>query len=148
MNDDDLAHVFTFGVLSGDFFDMIAQKSAILPWPIQLSTSMVAKKRTQPQTEQHNTQQPKWAAAALPSSGFSPLPPRIGQRHHQIMAPPHPMVPCKARAFGCALAAPLLLVWGVETQLIEKQRGGRGLELRWQPFGRETQQSTQSQRQR
>ena len=45
------------GWLSGAFLAMIAQKSAILPLPIQLSTSMVAKKRTQPQTQhtQHTT---------------------------------------------------------------------------------------------
>ena len=58
------------------------------------------------------------------------------------MAPPLPMVPCKARAVGCALAAPLSLVWCVEMQLIKKQRGGRGLGLRWPPFDDPMQQST------
>ena len=63
------------------------------------------------------------------------------------MAPPLPMDPCKARAVGCALNAPLSLVWGVETQPIEKQRGRWGLGLRWPPFDDATQQSTESWRQ-
>ena len=45
------------------------------------------------------------------------------------------MDPWKARAIGCALAAPLSLVLGAEMQPIKKQRGGRGLSLRWPPFG-------------
>jgi len=45
------------------------------------------------------------------------------------------MDPWKARTIGCALAAPLSLVLDAETQPIVKQRGGRGLSLRWPPFG-------------
>jgi len=45
------------------------------------------------------------------------------------------MDPWNACAIGCALAAPLSLVLGAETQPIEKQRGGWGLSLRWPPFG-------------
>ena len=84
MNDDDLAHVFTFGVLSGDFFDMIAQKSAILPVLILMSTSMVAKRPAHTTTKTQLTQhtQPKWASAGLPPSGFGPLPPWVEQRRH------------------------------------------------------------------
>ena len=55
-----------------------------------------------------------------------------------------PAVPPTHGAIGCALAASLSLVWGVETQPIEKQRGGRGLGLRWPLFGQETQQPTES----
>jgi len=81
---------------------------------------MVAKRCTQPQTQHTNTQQPKWAAAALPSSGFGPLPPWVGQRRHQIMAPPLPMVPCKARTIGLGGAAVGSPVWGAKMQPIEK----------------------------
>jgi hypothetical protein len=55
MNDDDLAHVFTFGVLFGDFFDMSAQKSAILPFLISTFYQLVAKRHTQPQKHNHTT---------------------------------------------------------------------------------------------
>ena len=51
------------------------------------------------------------------------------------MAPPLPMVPCKARAIVLGGAAVGSLVLGAETQPIKKQRGGRGLGLRWLPFG-------------
>jgi hypothetical protein len=39
------------------------------------------------------------------------------------------MVPCKARAIGLGGATVGSLVWGVATQPIKKQRGGRGLGL-------------------
>ena len=39
------------------------------------------------------------------------------------------MVPGKARAIRCALAAPLSLVWGVKTQLIKNREGGGALDL-------------------
>jgi len=45
------------------------------------------------------------------------------------------MVPCKARAIGFGDTAVGSLVLGAEMQLIEKQRGGRVLSLRWPPFG-------------
>jgi len=45
------------------------------------------------------------------------------------------MDPWKAPDIGCTLAAPLSLVLGAEMQPIKKQRGGRGLSLRWPPFG-------------
>ena len=45
------------------------------------------------------------------------------------------MDPWKVRVIGCTLIAPLSLVLGAETQPIEKQREGRGLSLRWPPFG-------------
>ncbi len=51
------------------------------------------------------------------------------------MAPPLPMGPCKARAFGLGGAAVGSLVLGAEMQPIKKERGGRGLGLRWLPFG-------------
>jgi hypothetical protein len=87
-------------------------------------------------------------AATLPSSGFGPLPPWVGQRHHHLMAPPLPMGPCKERAIGLGGDAVDLLVLGAKTQSIKKQRGGRGLCLRWPPINQDTQQSTQSRRQR
>jgi hypothetical protein len=79
-----------------------------------------SKAHTTTKTQPHNTQQPKWAAAALPSSGFSPLPPWVSQRRHQIMALLLPMVPCKARAIvlgGATVGSP---VWGTEMQPIDK----------------------------
>jgi len=51
------------------------------------------------------------------------------------MAPPLPMVPCKAHAIGFGGAAVASLVLGAEMQPIEKQRGGQVLSLRWPPFG-------------
>ncbi len=45
------------------------------------------------------------------------------------------MGPCKARAIRLDVAAVGSLVLGAETQPIEKQRGGRGLSIRWPPFG-------------
>ena len=89
---------------------------------------------------QHNhiTTQPQHTTINMsccqPSSGFGPLPPWVGQQRHQIMAPPLPMGPSMTPAIGCALAAPPFLVWGIETQPIEKQRGGWGLGLRWPLF--------------
>jgi len=51
------------------------------------------------------------------------------------MAPPIPMVPCKARAIGFGGAAVGSLVLGAEMQPIKKQRGGWVLSLRWPLFG-------------
>ena len=84
MNDGDLAHVFTFGVLLGDFFDMIAQKSGILPVLILTVYKLVAKRPAHTTTKTQLTQhtQPKWASATLPLSGFGPLPPWVEQRRH------------------------------------------------------------------
>ncbi len=96
----------------------------------------------------HTTTQPQHTTTNMSrcrsSSGFGPLPPWAGQRRHQIMAPPLPMGPIMTPAIGCALAAPLFLVWGIETQPIKKQRGGWGLGLRWPPFYYGKQQSTES----
>jgi len=51
------------------------------------------------------------------------------------MAPPLPMVPCKARTIVFGGAAVGSLVLGADMQPIEKQRGGQVLSLRWPPFG-------------
>ncbi len=53
----------------------------------------------------HNTQQPTWAAATLPFSGFCPLSPWQHLPCTQILAPLLPMGPYKVRGVGCALAA-------------------------------------------
>jgi len=58
--------------------------------------------------------------AALPSTGFSPLPPWIGQRHHQVMVPPLPIGLGKAHAIGLGGAAVGCLVWGATPRLIKK----------------------------
>ena len=58
--------------------------------------------------------------AALPSTAFSPLPPWVGQRHHQLMAPPLPIGLCKVRAVGLGGAAVGSLVWGANARLIKK----------------------------
>jgi hypothetical protein len=60
------------------------------------------------------------------------------------MAPPLPMVPCKACAIGLGGATVGSPVWGVEMQHIEKQRERWGLGLRWPSFDYGKQQSTQS----
>jgi hypothetical protein len=73
-------------------------------------------------------------AAAQPPSGFGPLPPWVGQQRPQLLAPILSTVIQRPRAVGVALAVIGLLVWGGLVTLIEKQRGGRGLGLRWPPF--------------
>ena len=55
----------------------------------------------------------------LPSTGFSPLSPWVGQRHHQIMVPPLPIGLGKAHAFGLGGAAVGYLVWGANASLIK-----------------------------
>jgi hypothetical protein len=58
--------------------------------------------------------------AALPSTGFSPLPPWVGQQYHQIMAPTLPIGLCKAHTFGLGGAAVGSLVSGTNASLIKK----------------------------
>ncbi len=54
------------------FFVMNAEKLAILAGLIStLSTSKVAKMGLSQPNTQHNTQQPKWASATLPSTSFA-----------------------------------------------------------------------------
>ena len=60
------------------------------------------------------------------------------------MAPPLPNTMRRPRAIGLAFAVVGSLVWGVAMQPIKKQRGGRGLGLRWPPFCQQTQQPTES----
>ena len=50
--------------------------------------------------------------AALPSTGFSPLPPWLGQRHHQLMVPPLHIGLRKALAIRLGSAKVGSLVWG------------------------------------
>ena len=86
------------------------------------------------------------AIASTPSSGFGPLPPWVDQRRPQPLAPIISTVARRPRAVGVALAVVGLLVWGGLVTFFEKQRGGRGLGLRWPPFYQDTQQSTESRR--
>jgi hypothetical protein len=79
---------------------------------------------------------------ALSSTGFSPLPLWVGQRHHQIMVPPLPIGLGKARFIGLGRAAVGSLVWGANASLIKKLRGRRSLGLRWPPIDDDNQQST------
>jgi hypothetical protein len=58
--------------------------------------------------------------AALPSTGFSPLPPWLGQRHHQLMLPLLPIGLRKARAVGLGSAALCSLVWGANASPFKK----------------------------
>jgi hypothetical protein len=58
-------------------------------------------------------------AAALPSSGFGPLPPWVGQQRPQLLAPMLPTVVRRPRAVGVALAIVGSLVWGGLVTLIE-----------------------------
>jgi hypothetical protein len=58
--------------------------------------------------------------AALPSTGFRPLPPWVGQRHHQIMVPPLPIGLRKVRAVGLGGATVGSLVWGANASPIKK----------------------------
>ena len=44
----------------------------------------------EPGHKKHNTHKTtNMSGTALPTSGFGPLAPWVGQRHHQLMAPPH-----------------------------------------------------------
>jgi hypothetical protein len=72
--------------------------------------------------------------ATLLSIDFSSLPPWLGQRHHQLMVPPLPIGLRKAHAIGLGSAAVGSLVWGANASPIKKQRGRRGLVLRWLPL--------------
>jgi hypothetical protein len=63
------------------------------------------------------------------------------------MAPRLPTSLLQAPGGGFALAAAGSLGWDAELRCIEKLRGGRILGLRWLPFGRKTQQLTNSWRQ-
>ena len=58
--------------------------------------------------------------ANLPSTGLKPLPPWVGQRHHQIMVPPLPIGLRKASAVRLCRAAVGSLVWGTNASLINK----------------------------
>ncbi len=60
------------------------------------------------------------------------------------MAPPLPNTMRRPRAIGLVFAVIGSLVWGVAMQPIKKQRGGRGLGLRWPSFCQQTQQPTES----
>ncbi len=50
-------------------------------------------------------------AAALPSSGFGPLPPWVDQRRPQLLAPMLPTVIRRPQAVGVVFAVLGLLVW-------------------------------------
>jgi hypothetical protein len=80
-------------------------------------------------------------AAALPSSGFGPLPPWVGQQCPQPLAPIISTVIQRPLAVGVALAVVGLLVWGGLVTLIEKLREGGRHGLRWPPFYQNKQQS-------
>jgi hypothetical protein len=58
--------------------------------------------------------------AAIPSTGFNPLPPWVGQRHHQLMVPPLPIGLCKVCTVKLGGAAVYSLVWGANTSPIKK----------------------------
>ena len=58
--------------------------------------------------------------AAQPSTGFSPLPPWLGQRYHQLMVPPLHIGLRKARAVGLGSADVGSLVWGAKASPIKK----------------------------
>ncbi len=76
-NQEDDIHVITLGRFGGTFYVMIAQKSAILFMLISIfyHASSWKAARTQHKTQKtQNTQQPTWAAIALPSSGFAIFP--------------------------------------------------------------------------
>jgi len=75
---------------------------------------------------------------SLPSTGFSPLPPWLGQQHHQLMVLPLHIGLRKARADGLGSAAVGSLVWGANASPIKKERGRRGLFLRWLPLSGKT----------
>jgi len=57
---------------------------------------------------------------ALPSTGFSSLPPWLGQRHHQLMVPLLPIGLRKARNVGLGSAAVGFLVWVANASPIKK----------------------------
>ncbi len=68
---------------------------------------------TTTKTQPHKTQQPKWAAATLPSSGFA-LPPWVGQWGLKHMAP-HPPLWSHARHALDGLAVSWLIpLFGIQ----------------------------------
>ncbi len=77
----------------------------------------------------HNTQQPTWAVADLPSSGFDPLAPWVGQQHHQLMALPLPIGLRNVHIIGLGGAAVGSPVWGAIQRPIENERDRRGVGL-------------------
>ena len=92
-----------------------------------------------PQPNTTTSQQPTWAAAALPSSGFAlSLSPWVEQRHHQIMVPLLPYTIRMPRAIGLVLAVVGLLSWGGggEMRGIKKRERRVCLGLRWPPFNK------------
>ena len=84
-----------------------------------------------------------FATATLPSTGFAPSPCQH-QPRTQLLAPPIPISPGKARGVGLALSTTGSLVWGAKERPIKKQRDGWGLDLRWPRFDKKQQQSTTS----
>ena len=59
--------------------------------------------------------------ATLPSTGFSSLPPWLGQRHNQLMVPPLPIIGLrKARAVRLGSTTVGSLVWGANVSPIKK----------------------------
>ena len=68
--------------------------------------------------QQHTTT--NMSHAALPSTGFSPLHPWLGQRHRQLMVPPLHIGLRKARAIKLGSATVGSLVWGANASPIKK----------------------------
>jgi hypothetical protein len=79
------------------------------------------------QKPQHKTT--NLSQAALPSTGFRPLSPWVGQRHHQIMVLPLPIDLHKARTVGLGGAAVGSLLFGAPTQAPSKKEEGGVLAL-------------------
>jgi hypothetical protein len=78
-----------------------------------------------------------------------PLSPWVGQRHQQLMAPPLPMGPYKARAIGLGGAAVGSPVWGTNTASpIKNKEEGGALALGGCRSSKKSQQSTASRQKR
>ena len=58
--------------------------------------------------------------ATLPFTSFSPLPPWLGQRHHQLMVPPLHIGLRKVRVVGFGSAIVSSLIWGANMSPIKK----------------------------
>ena len=93
-------------------------------------------------TQHNNTHNNKMRHCRPTLQRLCPFSPWVWWRRQQLMAPPLPMVPCKAHAMGLGGTTGGSPVWGANASTIKKLRGRWGLGLRWPSFDDATQQST------
>ncbi len=113
---------------------------AVVGAPTLQSTKHKHKKKLSHTHTQHTHDEPR---PTLPRAALPSLSPWVGQRCHQIMAPPLPIAMRRRRSIGVALAVVGLLFLGGLVTKIELERGGGRHGLRWPPIDGKTQQSNE-----